>query len=328
MNHRIVLVTGGAGYIGSHTCKALYEKGFHLVVYDNLIYGHRDFVKWGILEEGDIADQSRIESVIKKYNPAAVIHFAAFAYVGESIDKPLKYYKNNVTGTLTLLDAMRKHGVSKIVFSSSCATYGMPQEIPITENHPQNPISPYGRTKLMVEEILKDFDKAYSTKYINLRYFNAAGADPNTEIGEWHEPETHLIPLLLTDAIGKYGGTKIYGTDYDTPDGTCIRDYIHVTDLADAHVLALEYLFNSSKSRAFNLGNGKGFSVRDIVETIKKVTRKNIKTIDWKRRDGDPPILIGSSENAIRELKWTPKYNDIDTIIETAWKWQLKMIKK
>ncbi len=232
-----ILVTGGAGYIGSHACKALANAGYMPVTYDNLVYGHREAVKWGPLEEGDIADPIRLESVLRKYGPKAVMHFAAYAYVGESVENPSKYYRNNVAGTLTLLDTMRTCAVDKLIFSSTCATYGMPEQIPITEDHPQNPINPYGRSKLMIEWILKDYAAAYGLKYVSLRYFNAAGADPDGEIGEDHDPETHLIPLVLDVALGRRDHLNIFGTDYDTTDGTCIRDYIHVTDLADAHLL-------------------------------------------------------------------------------------------
>ena len=267
-----ILVTGGAGYIGAHACKALARAGYTPITYDNMVYGHAAAVKWGPLEEGDITDYARLEAVMRKYNPKAVMHFAAYAYVGESVEKPSKYYRNNVAGTLTLLESMRSCGIDKIIFSSTCATYGMPEQIPIPEDHPQNPINPYGRSKLMIEWILKDFAAAYDMRYVSLRYFNAAGADPDAEIGEDHDPETHLIPLVLDVASGKRDHIEIFGTDYDTPDGTCIRDYIHVTDLADAHLLALEYLMNGGKSDVFNLGNGNGFSVREVIAAALKIT--------------------------------------------------------
>lgn len=319
-----VLVTGGAGYIGSHTCKALSTAGHMPIVFDNLIYGHRWAVRWGPFVEGDIAIHSDLDAAMQRYKPDAVMHFAAFAYVGESVQHPAKYYENNVAGTLSLLACMRKHGINRLVFSSTCATYGEPLYTPIDENHPQLPINPYGSSKLMIEQILRDYDRAYGLKSICLRYFNAAGADPDSEIGESHEPETHLIPLVLDVACGKRQQIKIFGTNYDTPDGTCIRDYIHVMDLADAHILALEYLSGVRESQSFNLGHGNGFSVRDVINVAKKVTGKEIKVIDSDRREGDPPILVGSSEKAIRVLKWQPRYDDIEVIIGTSWKWHNK----
>ena len=316
-----ILVTGGAGYIGSHACKALSTAGYKPIAYDNLEYGHDWAVKWGPLETGDIQDRKLLDRVIEKYNPRSVMHFAAYAYVGESVENPGKYYRNNVAGTLTLLEAMRDNGIRNIIFSSTCATYGIPGHIPLTEDHPQNPINPYGSTKLMIEQILRDFDIAHNIKFVALRYFNAAGADPGGEIGEDHNPETHLIPLVLDAALGKREHIKIFGTDYHTPDGTCIRDYIHVTDLADAHVLALQYLENSGESTAFNLGNGNGFSVREVIEAAKKVTQRNIPEVEWQRRPGDPPVLIGSSDKARQVLGWQPVYDDVETIISTAWRW-------
>ena len=316
-----ILVTGGAGYIGSHACKALAKAGYLPVTYDNLVYGHRWAVKWGPLEEGDIADRLRLESVVKKYRPFAVMHFAAYAYVGESVEDPSKYYHNNVLGTMTLLEAMRSCAIDKIIFSSTCATYGVPERIPIPEEHPQNPINPYGRTKLMIEWILEDFAPSYDLKYVSLRYFNAAGADPDAEIGEEHNPETHLIPLVLDTALGKRDHIKIYGADYDTPDGTCIRDYIHVTDLADAHLLALEYLLNGGKNESFNIGNGNGFSVREVISTAMKVTGCDIPYMKSERREGDPPILISSSDKIQIKMGWKPVFYSLDSIVETAWRW-------
>jgi UDP-glucose 4-epimerase len=253
------------------------------------------------------------------------MHFSGYAYVGESVVDPSKYYHNNVANTLNLLDVMREFHVNCFIFSSSCVIYGIPHQIPITEDHPQHPINPYGKSKLMVEQILRDFDSAYSLNHVNLRYFNAAGADPDAEIGESHNPETHLIPLVLDAAQGKSEDIKIFGTDYDTPDGTCIRDYIHVTDLADAHLKGLLYLMNDGKSDSFNLGNGNGFSVREVIETARRVTGKGIKATAWERRAGDPPVLIGSSDKAKQILDWKPHYNDLSTIIETAWNWQKKI---
>lgn len=319
-----VLVTGGAGYIGAHACKALAREGYTPVAYDNLVYGHRSAVKWGPLEEGDISDRYRLEAVVGKYEPIAVMHFAAYAYVGESVVNPSKYYHNNVVGTLTLLESMRNCGIDKIIFSSTCATYGMPQQIPIPEDHPQNPINPYGRSKLIIEWILQDFAAAYGLKYVSLRYFNAAGADPDVEIGEDHDPETHLIPLILDVALDRRDHLEIYGTDYETSDGTCIRDYVHVTDLADAHLLGLEYLRNGGESNALNLGNGNGFSVKEVIAMVLKITGCDIKCLESERRSGDPPILIGSSDNIKKSLGWNPIYYDLDAIIETAWRWHRK----
>lgn len=316
-----ILVTGGAGYIGSHACKALAQAGYLPISYDNLVYGHRWAVKWGPHEFGDILNRRRLDEVMDQYQPEAIMHFAAFAYVGESMENPGKYYRNNVAGSLTLLEAMRDHQINKIVFSSSCATYGIPIDIPIKEDHPLNPISPYGSSKLMIERILKDFDYAHGIKSISLRYFNAAGADPDCEIGEDHDPETHLIPLVLEAATNKKTHVTIFGDDYDTPDGTCIRDYIHVTDLAQAHVLAMKALDEGSDSNIFNLGNGKGFSVKEVIDTASDITGKRIPFSIGPRRLGDPPRLIGDASKAIRELGWNPRYNELSIIIETAWKW-------
>jgi len=319
-----VLVTGGAGYIGAHTCKALAEAGYTPVAYDNLVYGHRAAVKWGPLEEGDIGDRMQLERVMQKYTPAAVMHFAAYAYVGESVENPAKYYRNNAAGSLSLLESMKKCSIDKIIFSSTCATYGMPDQIPIIEDHAQNPINPYGRSKLMVEWLLRDFAAAYGLKYVALRYFNAAGADPAAEIGEDHNPETHLIPLVLDTALGRRKYLEIYGTDYDTPDGTCIRDYIHVTDLAQAHLLALEHLNAGGASDVFNLGNGSGFSVREVIQTALKVTGRDIPYLEVEKRPGDPAVLIGSSEKIINQLGWRTAHNSLEAIIKTAWHWHIK----
>lgn len=317
----MILITGGAGYIGAHANKALFRKGYETIVIDNLIYGHKEFLKWGNYVQGDLGDLEALRLVFREHPVKAVMHFAAFAYVGESVEDPQKYYINNVKNTLNLLQAMLENEVRYFIFSSSCAVYGNPLKIPIPEDHPQNPINPYGQTKSMVESILRDYSNAYGLRYASLRYFNAAGADPDTEIGEWHEPETHLIPIVLDVAAGQMDHVKIFGTDYDTHDGTCIRDYIHVTDLADAHLLALEYLFKGGKSDVFNLGNGSGFSVKEVVEQARRVTGKDIKAVEWARRPGDPPVLVGSSEKAMKILKWRPRYNDLSVIIETAWEW-------
>jgi len=322
-----VLVVGGAGYIGSHTCKELHKKGYNPIVFDNLIYGHREFVKWGEFVLGDLNDIEQIRLVFKKYKIDAVMHFAAFAYVGESVEEPKKYYGNNVVATINLLNVMLEFNVKYFIFSSTCATYGNPQYLPIDEKHPQNPINPYGMSKLMVENILKDYSNAYDFKFVSLRYFNASGCDPELEIGENHNPETHLIPLILDAAIGKRDNIKVFGTDYDTRDGSAIRDYIHVIDLAQAHILALEYLFNKNDSEIFNLGNGQGFSVKEVIECAKKVTDKDFKVLYTDRRAGDPASLIGSSEKIINKLNWKPRFNKLEDIIKTAWNWHKKMNK-
>lgn len=316
-----ILVCGGAGYIGSHICKKLHNEGYETIVFDNLIYGHKEAVKWSTFIKGDLADINEIEEVFKTHKIEAVFHFAAFAYVGESVTEPEKYYYNNVTNTLNLLSVMRKYKCNTIIFSSTCATYGEPQHIPITEDMPQNPINPYGKTKLMVENIFKDYQKAYGLKFVVLRYFNACGADPDCEIGESHNPETHIIPLVLDAASGTRENIKVFGTDYPTRDGSCIRDYIHVSDLADAHFLALKYLENGGTSDFFNLGNAKGTSVLEIIESVKKITGRTFNVVYSPRREGDPAQLIGSSEKAQKILGWTPQYYDIDTIVAHAWNW-------
>ena len=316
-----ILVTGGAGYIGSHTCKILALNGYTPISYDNLSTGHRYAVKWGPLEEGDINDSCRLAEVIKQYQPEAVIHFAAHALVGESIANPAKYYRNNVGGTLTLLEAMKVHGLHHIVISSTCAVYGNPIEVPIPEEHPLAPVNPYGKSKLMMESILRDFENAYDIHHISLRYFNAAGADPEGEAGEDHHPETHLIPLALQTALGQRSSIEIYGSDYSTPDGTCIRDYIHVGDLADAHMKALRYLVDANQSRTLNLGTGKGYSVREIIDTVREITDIEISEIMSERRDGDPPELVAKAGKAEKLLDWKPVQSDIKNIIKTAWQW-------
>jgi len=316
-----ILVTGGAGYIGSHTCKALAQAGFTPVVYDNLVYGHESAVRWGPLEKGDILDSTRLSQVIATYAPKAVIHFAAFAYVGESVADPAKYYRNNVVGTLSLLDTMREHGVDQIVFSSTCATYGVPARIPISEETPQNPINPYGASKLMIERVLADYGDAYGLKSVALRYFNAAGADPDGEIGEDHDPETHLIPLVLDAAMHKRPAITVFGDDYETPDGTCVRDYIHVSDLAEAHVLAMQALDGGLPKRAYNLGTGQGHSVAAIIEVARAVTQREIPLVKGVRRTGDPAALVADARNAMRDLGWTPRHPDIRDILQTAWTW-------
>jgi UDP-arabinose 4-epimerase len=324
LNTKVVLVTGGAGYIGSHACKALAKAGYTPIAYDNLVYGHEYAVKWGPFEKGDILDRARLDEVIEQYQPSAIMHFAAYAYVGESVEHPGKYYRNNVTGSLTLLEAMLDHGINNFIFSSTCATYGVPHQVPITEDHSQAPINPYGHTKVMIEQMLKDYDVAHGLKSVSLRYFNAAGADPEGDTGEDHDPETHLIPLVLDAAAGKRPSITIFGDDYNTPDGTCIRDYIHVTDLADAHVKALKYLEQGGATTQYNLGNGKGFSVKEVIDTASQITGKDIPVEIGKRRPGDPAELVGDAMRISKELGWSPEYADLDTIIDTAWKWHQK----
>ena len=318
---KYVLICGGAGYIGSHVNKLLNDKGYRTVIFDNLVYGHREAVKWGDFVYGDLSDVKSIERVFCQYETEAVLHFAAYAYVGESVDNPEKYYYNNVCNTLNLLQVMRRHECKKIVFSSTCATYGEQKSNPITEDMPQNPINPYGKTKLMVENILKDYEKAYGIRSVVLRYFNAAGADLDGEIGESHSPETHLIPLALYCALGIRDDIHVFGTDYPTKDGSCIRDYIHVNDLAKAHFLALLHLEKERGSAFLNLGSSVGVSVLEVIESVRKITGRNIKTIFDDRRPGDPAILIGGSDKAKEMLGWTPVCSDIDTIVESAWSW-------
>ena len=291
-----ILVVGGAGYIGSHTCKMLHQKGFNPIVLDNLIYGHRDFVKWGEFILGDINDEQLLKLVFQNYKIDAVMHFAAFAYVGESVTNPEKYYLNNVSATLNLLKVMREFNVNKFIFSSTCATFGNPDYLPLDEEHKQQPINPYGTTKLMLETIMADYAKAYDFNYVTLRYFNAAGCDIDQEVGENHNPETHLIPLVLDAALGIRESIKVFGTDYPTEDGTAVRDYIHVHDLAQAHILALQHLFNGGKSEKFNLGTGIGYSVQQVIDTVKKVTGKTFAVEYVERRPGDPAMLIGSGK--------------------------------
>ncbi len=319
-----ILVTGGAGYIGSHAVLALMKAGYEVIILDNLVYGHRDLVENVLKAElivGDINDRSLLDNLFASRNISAVMHFSAYAYVGESVTDPAKYYRNNVIGTITLLEAMIAASIKQFVFSSTCATYGVPHSVPIAEDHPQNPINPYGATKLMVERILQDFDVAYGLKSVCFRYFNAAGADPTGLLGEDHQPETHLLPLVLMAALGKRDSVSIFGTDYPTPDGTCIRDYIHVTDLADAHILGLEYLLKSGNTTVFNLGNGQGFSVKEAIDTAREVTGREIKVVMSDRRPGDPPTLVGSSDRARNILGWEPKYPALKDILTHAWKW-------
>ena len=323
MSNRNILVTGGAGYVGSHACKALARAGYTPVTFDNLISGHAWAVKWGPLELGDISDFARLRAVIQKYDPLAIMHFAAYASVSESKKDPGKYYRNNVAGTLTLLEVARETAINKFIFSSTCAIYGEPVEVPIYENHPKIPVNPYGASKLMIEGILTDFSYAHGLRSISLRYFNAAGADPDAEIGELHRPETHLIPLILDVAAGDRPWIEVFGDDYDTPDGTCIRDYIHVTDLAQAHVLALLALERGAPTAAYNLGNGQGFSVKEVISEAEKVTGKRIPMQIAVRRDGDPAWLVGSPNLAIQKLGWRHEFSQLASILQTAWQWRI-----
>lgn len=318
-----VLVTGGAGYIGSHACKALAARGFEPITYDNLSRGNRWAVKWGPLEIGDIADEKRVREVIDLHQPVAVIHFAAFAYVGESVENPNLYYQNNLCGSAAMLRAITRSKSIPVVFSSTCATYGVPVKIPIPEEHSQHPINPYGFSKFAVERILADLDQAYGLRSVSLRYFNAAGADPENEIGESHDPETHLIPLVLAAARD---GTAItvFGSDYETEDGTCVRDYVHVADLAAAHVKALEYLLAGGKTCAINLANSRGSSVLEVIEAAQRISGKSISVKIAPRRPGDPAVLVGSADRAHSLLGWVPKRSALEIQIGDAWNWMLK----
>lgn len=319
-----ILVTGGAGYIGSHVALALRERGHRPIVLDNLSRGHRDVVERMLGDTvvvADTRDAQALDKVFAEQAIDAVMHFAAFIEVGESVKDPLSFYDNNVHGTITLLEAMRRAKVNHFVFSSTCATYGTPHVLPIPEDHPQQPLSPYGQTKLMVERILADCEQAFGLRSVCFRYFNAAGAHPAGGLGEDHSPETHLIPLVLDAAIGKRPSISIFGDDYDTPDGTCIRDYIHVSDLADAHVLGVEYLLAGGASTAVNLGNGRGFSVKEVIATVERMTGSKIRVEMAARRPGDPPVLVGASERARHVLGWAPRYADLETIITHAWAW-------
>ena len=318
-----VLVTGGAGYIGSHACKALARAGYRPVVFDNLSRGHREAVRWGPLVEGDIADRAKLTAAFDQYRVSAVMHFAAYAYVGESVTDPALYYRNNLAGTLSLIEAMREAGVDTIVFSSTCATYGDPASVPIRETAVQLPVNPYGETKLAIERALRWYGEAYGLRWAALRYFNAAGADPDGEIGELHEPETHLIPLVLQAALGERPHIDIYGTDYPTPDGTAIRDYIHVQDLADAHLRALEHLGAGEGSKALNLGTGQGHSVREVIQAAETISGRQIACRHTPRRQGDPPALVADPGLATELLGWRPQISDLDSIISTALAWHI-----
>jgi UDP-glucose 4-epimerase len=321
MKNEKILVVGGAGYIGSHMVKDLLSAGYDVITLDDLSTGHRDLLPRGTFVKGDLGDREVLERLFADHKISAVMHFAAFSLVGESVENPLKYYRNNLAATTNLLSAMIEYGVKRFIFSSTAAVYGEPVEIPITEQHPCNPTNPYGTSKITVEKMLHDCDSAYGLKYISLRYFNAAGADESGVIGERHSRETHLIPLILKVALGERENISIYGTDYPTPDGTCIRDYIHVSDLTQAHLLALQALLSNKESAVYNLGNNRGYSVREVIDLAKKVTGKNIPLLEADRRPGDPARLIASSEKIKSSLGWQPKYENLETILQTAWVW-------
>ena len=324
MATKTVLVTGGAGYIGSHACKALAKAGYEPVVYDNLYRGHREFVKWGPFEEGDIGNRKRLDAVIALHKPSAVMHFAALALVSESAKAPLPYYDTNVEGTATLATATCAAGINKFIFSGTCAVYGVPDVTPIKEDAILAPINAYGRSKLMAENVLATASAMHNLSHVTLRYFNAAGADPDREIGEKHDPETHIIPNVLKVAAGKSSAVILNGEDYPTPDGTCIRDYVHVTDIADAHVKALQYLDMNPGSHVFNLGTGTGFSVRQVIETAQKVTKKDIPFHIGPRREGDPAILVANANRILRACDWAPEKSSLETQISDAWAWHQK----
>jgi UDP-glucose-4-epimerase GalE len=315
-----ILVTGGAGYIGSHAVRLFLERGHDVTVYDSLVFGHREAVPADRLVVADLADTHRLDQLLVEKRFDGVVHFAAFAYVGESVTDPAKYYRNNVVGTLGLLEAVRKHGIPRFVFSSTCATYGMPETMPIVEDTPQKPINPYGMGKLMIEHALADYAAAYPLGYAALRYFNASGARADGSIGEDHTPETHLIPLAIYAVMGKIPHLTVFGTDYPTPDGTCIRDYIHVDDLASAHLLALEKI-EPGKGLRYNLGTGTGNSIREVLSAVERVSGKKVPIVEGPRRAGDPPVLVASSAKIHHELGWRPEYASLERIAETAWNW-------
>jgi UDP-glucose 4-epimerase len=323
-----ILVVGGAGYIGSHMVKQLSLAGTEVITLDNLSRGYKDAVKYGQFIEGDLGDSSALDKLFSKHNIDAVMHFAAFIEVGESVIKPAKYYQNNVTNTQVLLDAMIRHDVEHFIFSSTAAIFGEPEYTPIDEAHKKDPINPYGRSKLMVEHILEDYDTAYGLKSTCLRYFNAAGADPDGELGERHNPETHLVPLILQAASGRREDIKIFGQDYPTEDGTCVRDYVHINDLCDAHSLALEHMKQTGKSARYNLGNGKGFSVQQVIDAAKQVSGKDFTVTHADRRAGDPAVLVADSKLARQELGWSPKFDQLETIIDNAWQWEINFLCK
>lgn len=323
-----LLIVGGAGYIGSHMVLALLEKGFEVLVMDNFSTGFRGLVENAEFVEGDLGDGALLDEIFKRHSISAVMHFAAFSQVGESVRNPLKYWDNNISKSVVLLEAMARHGVSRFIFSSSAAVYGEPDSVPIEEEQELKPTNPYGATKVAMEHLLSDMDRAYGLKSVSLRYFNAAGADPECRVGEAHNPETHLIPLVLQVATGERDKIMIYGSDYPTPDGTCIRDYIHVNDLASAHLLALEHLMDGGGSEVFNIGNSQGYSVREVIDIARKVTGRDIPALEVERREGDPARLVASSDKIRRKLNWTPVFEDMETIVDTAWNWQASGLKK
>ena len=323
-----VLVVGGAGYIGSHMLKRLAHAGYELTTLDDLSGGYAEAVRWGALVEGNVGDAALLDRLFSRQRFAAVMHFASFIEVGASVTQPLRYYQNNLAHTLTLLQAMRTHGVARLVFSSTAATFGQPQYSPIDEAHPQQPINPYGRSKLMVEQILGDCDRADDLRSVCLRYFNAAGADPQGELGERHQPETHLIPLVLQAASGRRAHVMVHGEDYDTPDGTCIRDYVHVNDLCEAHWLALQSLLAGGPSQAYNLGNGQGYSVKQVIATAEQVTGRTVPVFHGPRRPGDPARLVADARRARQELGWQARHSDLHTIMSHAWQWEQKMAER
>ncbi|MGI6447443.1 MAG: UDP-glucose 4-epimerase GalE [Methanobrevibacter boviskoreani] len=318
----MILITGGAGYIGSHVNKALNKAGYETVVLDNLIKGFEDFVKWGVFVEGDYGDEELLNRIFKEYDIEAVMHFGAYISVAESVECPKAYLENNYEKTLTLIKAMKNNGVKNLIFSSTAAVYGSPVEIPIKETHQLKPINPYGKSKLLVEEYLKSQD---DINYVIFRYFNASGDDPDCEIGELHEPETHLIPLILDAALGRRDSISVFGDDYDTEDGSCVRDYIHVNDIANAHIEGLRYLENGGENNVFNIGNGRGFSVKEVISVVKKVTGKDFPVNIEGRRPGDPGTLVADSNKIHEVLGWTPEYDTLESIIETAWMWHQKL---
>ena len=318
-----ILVVGGAGYIGSHTCLNLSEKGYTPVVYDSLLNGHKEFAQWGPFEQGDIRDRNRLDEVIRAYNPAAIVHFAGLIEVAQSVFDPIAFFENNVSGSLTLFAAAMHAGIDKLVFSSTCATYGLPLSGQLREDHPQEPINPYGRSKLMVEQVLSELSIRKDFRSVILRYFNAAGADPDGRIGEWHMPETHVIPVAIEAATGKRQKFKIFGSDYPTRDGTCIRDFVHVCDLAEAHSRGIDYLVNGGKNVALNLGTGSGTSVREIVNAIERVSGRRLPLEYGERRAGDPPELVADNAMAKDVLNWKPRHS-LESMVESAWKWHTR----
>ncbi|MDB5490281.1 MAG: galE [Micavibrio sp.] len=328
INEKVVLVTGGAGYIGSHACKALKANGYFPVSYDNLISGNEAAVKWGPLEVGDIRDRQALSAVIKKYRPASIMHFAALIQVGDSVKNPAEFYDNNIHGSQCLLEEARQNGITNMVFSSTAAVYGSPLSDAITEAHPLRPINPYGNSKLAMENMIRDYSAAYGSQYAILRYFNAAGADDDGQIGTAYKTDTHLVPLLMQVASDKLPQIQIFGTDYDTHDGTAIRDYIHVMDLAEAHVLALRHMMKNKGNLTLNLGTNNGQSVREVVNTVRRITGHTVPAQEFDRRTGDPAVLVANATEAQRILNWQPLYSDIETIVSTAWAWRRKQNKQ